>query len=108
MVDPRRPQPDPSVHRDVARHVVQVGAVPGVHVGEQVEHPVVLHHALAGRDGTEIGDTLALMEREIRENGITYNVYAERDEGTRPWPLELLAALMLGALQTIVKVADLI
>ncbi|HEY8710185.1 MAG TPA: hypothetical protein VIM34_19580, partial [Burkholderiaceae bacterium] len=32
--------------------------------------------ALATREGTEIGDTVSLMEREIRENGVTYNVYA--------------------------------
>ena len=31
-------------------------------------------HALASRPSMEIGDTLSLMEREIRENGITYNV----------------------------------
>ena len=30
--------------------------------------------SMAVREGLEISDTLSLMEREIRENGITYNV----------------------------------
>ncbi len=51
--------------------------------------------SLAARDGAEIGETLALMEREIRENGITYNVYADPKGADRPWevdPLPLLIA----------------
>jgi len=58
-------------------------------------HWAAFLQALAGRDGTEIGDTLALMEREIRENGITYNVYADPKGADRPWevdPLPLLIA----------------
>jgi len=51
--------------------------------------------ALAQRQGPDIGDTLSLMEREIRENGITYNVYADPQGADRPWevdPLPLLIA----------------
>ena len=40
--------------------------------------------ALAAREGSEIGDTLSLIEREIRENGVTYNVYADPKGADRP------------------------
>jgi uncharacterized circularly permuted ATP-grasp superfamily protein/uncharacterized alpha-E superfamily protein len=50
--------------------------------------------ALAARDGTEIGDTLAQMEREIRENGVTYNVYADPQGADRPWEVDPLPLLL--------------
>lgn len=52
--------------------------------------------SLAGRGGAEISDTLALMEREIRLNGITYNVYADPKGADRPWEVDPLP-LMLSA-----------
>ena len=51
-------------------------------------------HALAAREGAEIGDTLSLMEREIRENGITYNVYADPKGADRPWEVDPLPLLL--------------
>jgi uncharacterized circularly permuted ATP-grasp superfamily protein/uncharacterized alpha-E superfamily protein len=51
--------------------------------------------SLAERGSAEVADTLALMEREIRDNGITYNVYADPKGVDRPWevdPLPLLIA----------------
>jgi uncharacterized circularly permuted ATP-grasp superfamily protein/uncharacterized alpha-E superfamily protein len=50
--------------------------------------------ALAARQGPEIGDTLSLMEREIRENGITYNVYADPQGADRPWEVDPLPLLL--------------
>ena len=50
--------------------------------------------ALAARQGPEIGDTLSLMEREIRENGITYNVYADPKGADRPWEVDPLPLLI--------------
>lgn len=50
--------------------------------------------ALAAREGPEIGDTLSLMEREIRENGITYNVYADPKGADRPWEVDPLPLLL--------------
>ena len=49
-------------------------------------------HALAAREG--LGDTLSLMEREIRENGITYNVYADPKGADRPWEVDPLPLLL--------------
>jgi uncharacterized circularly permuted ATP-grasp superfamily protein/uncharacterized alpha-E superfamily protein len=48
--------------------------------------------ALAVRDG--VADTLSLMEREIRENGITYNVYADPKGVDRPWEVDPLPLLI--------------
>ncbi len=53
--------------------------------------------ALAAREGPEIGDTLSLMEREIRENGITYNVYADPKGADRPWEVDPLPLLLSAA-----------
>lgn len=50
--------------------------------------------SLAGRDGGGIGDTLSLMEREIHENGITYNVYADPKGVDRPWEVDPLPLLL--------------
>jgi uncharacterized circularly permuted ATP-grasp superfamily protein/uncharacterized alpha-E superfamily protein len=50
--------------------------------------------ALAARPSLEIGDTLSLMEREIRENGITYNVYADPQGADRPWEVDPLPLLL--------------
>lgn len=64
--------------------------------------------SLAERGSAEVADTLTLMEREIRENGITYNVYADPKGVDRPWevdPLPLLispdewAAIEVGVVQ---------
>ena len=52
---------------------------------------------LAHRAGPEVGDTLALMEREIRENGVTYNVYADEKGADRPWQVDPLPLLLSGS-----------
>src|SRR3954462_14105168 len=49
---------------------------------------------LAQRQAPDIGDTLSLMEREIRENGITYNVYADPQGADRPWEVDPLPLLI--------------
>ncbi len=50
--------------------------------------------SLAAREGIEVSETLALMEREIRENGITYNVYADPKGADRPWEVDPLPLLL--------------
>ncbi|MBK6866246.1 MAG: circularly permuted type 2 ATP-grasp protein [Ideonella sp.] len=50
---------------------------------------------LAAREGPRLADTQAQIEREVREQGITYNVYADPKGADRPWqvdPLPLLIA----------------
>ena len=46
------------------------------------------------RARASVGDTLSLMEREIRENGVTYNVYADPQGADRPWELDPLPLLL--------------
>ncbi|OYT99496.1 MAG: molybdopterin oxidoreductase [Burkholderiales bacterium PBB1] len=53
--------------------------------------------SLAAREGSEVSETLALMEREIRENGITYNVYADPKGADRPWEVDPLPLLLSAA-----------
>ena len=53
--------------------------------------------AMAARDVPEIGDTLSTMEREIRDNGITYNVYADRQGTDRLWEVDPLPLLLSAA-----------
>ncbi|MEY4561247.1 MAG: hypothetical protein RLZZ618_524 [Pseudomonadota bacterium] len=50
--------------------------------------------SLATRAGPEVSDTLSLMEREIRENGVTYNVYADPQGADRPWEVDPLPLLI--------------
>ncbi len=53
--------------------------------------------SLAAREGVEVSETLSLMEREIRENGITYNVYADPKGADRPWEVDPLPLLISAA-----------
>ncbi len=70
--------------------------------GEPRPHWEAFVHALAarrGRDATSsraqaVGDSLALTEREIRENGITYNVYADPKGADRLWQIDPLPLLI--------------
>ena len=48
-----------------------------------------------GREGwSDLPTRRAQVQHRVREDGATYNVYAERDDGSRAWPLELLPALI--------------
>ena len=50
--------------------------------------------ALAERSEREVSDTLSLTERQIREHGVTYNVYADAQGGDRPWELDPLPLVL--------------
>jgi uncharacterized circularly permuted ATP-grasp superfamily protein/uncharacterized alpha-E superfamily protein len=63
--------------------------------GEPRAHWEAFLRALAQRHSDEVADTLAITERELRENGIAYNVYADGPAGERRRevdPLPLLIA----------------
>jgi uncharacterized circularly permuted ATP-grasp superfamily protein/uncharacterized alpha-E superfamily protein len=62
--------------------------------GEPRQHWEAFVHALAARQGRQVGDSLALMEREVRENGITYNVYADPKGADRLWQVDPLPLLI--------------
>ena len=50
--------------------------------------------ALARREGRELAETLSLTERQIREHGITYNVYADEAGVDRPWEIDPLPLIL--------------
>ncbi len=50
--------------------------------------------SLADRDGAQVADTLSTTEREVRENGVTYNVYADPQGADRPWEVDPLPLLL--------------
>ena len=50
--------------------------------------------AMSARGVLEIGATLSMMEREIRDNGITYNVYADGRGSDRLWEVDPLPMLL--------------
>ena len=50
--------------------------------------------SLAERGEREVSDTLSLTERQIREQGITYNVYADAMGAHRPWEVDPLPLLL--------------
>ena len=69
--------------------------------------------SLAAREGPEIRQTLSLMEGEIHQSGITYNVYADPKGADRPWevdplPLVLSAAEWQGIEEGIAQRAELL
>lgn len=53
-----------------------------------------LHQALAGDNAAQAHERLASIEREIRENGVTYNVYADPQGADRPWELDPLPLIL--------------
>src|SRR5271169_4245654 len=86
------------------RDLLDAYAVPDSRFDEMLASPGVPRdhwdafiRALAARAGPEIGETLSLMEREIRENGITYNVYADPKGADRPWEVDPLPLLLSAA-----------
>jgi uncharacterized circularly permuted ATP-grasp superfamily protein/uncharacterized alpha-E superfamily protein len=62
--------------------------------GEPRPHWDAFLRSLAEREGPGVTDSLSLMERQIRENGITYNVYADPKGADRPWEVDPLPLLL--------------
>jgi uncharacterized circularly permuted ATP-grasp superfamily protein len=48
----------------------------------------------ARRAGPQVSDVLSLTERQIRDHGITYNVYADPKGADRPWEVDPLPLLL--------------
>jgi uncharacterized circularly permuted ATP-grasp superfamily protein/uncharacterized alpha-E superfamily protein len=65
--------------------------------GQPRPHWDAFLHALAGRQNHEVSETLSLTEREVRDHGITYNVYADPKGADRPWEVDPLPLLLSAA-----------
>jgi uncharacterized circularly permuted ATP-grasp superfamily protein/uncharacterized alpha-E superfamily protein len=62
--------------------------------GEPRPHWDAFVRSLAARGEREVSDTLSLTERQIREQGITYNVYADAMGAHRPWEVDPIPLLL--------------
>src|SRR5476651_2181835 len=51
-------------------------------------------HALAATSAEDIHARLAAAERQIRDSGVTYNVYADPQGLDRPWGLDVLPLII--------------
>jgi uncharacterized circularly permuted ATP-grasp superfamily protein/uncharacterized alpha-E superfamily protein len=61
---------------------------------EPRRHWLTFMRSLARRSGPEVAETLAAMEREIHDSGVTYNVYADQRGADRPWQVDPLPLLI--------------
>src|SRR5579884_682935 len=62
--------------------------------GEIRPHWQYLASALDGLNRSEIDQRYADVNRLLRENGVTYNVYSDPAGRQRPWPLDLVPLLI--------------
>lgn len=51
-------------------------------------------HQGAAADTSELNTRMANLQRQVRDNGITYNVYAAADQPQRPWSLDLFPLML--------------
>ena len=62
--------------------------------GQVRPHWRLLLERLQRSSPAQLAQRQALLARQIQENGVTYNVYADPDGADRPWELDLLPNLI--------------
>lgn len=78
-------------HYDELRELADSSAAPGALGPTRLRDPWPRFFELLGASGFADLDRRAdAVARQIRENGITYNIYAEANGSARPWSLDLL------------------
>src|SRR5262245_64734699 len=84
--------------------LVQDFASPGGHFDELLDErrqlrPVWAEFVAHAGDitGAQLTRAQSRVDRQIHENGITYNVYAAADGAARPWTLDVLPFVMPAA-----------
>ncbi len=90
----RAPRPASAApgHLDELRGVATSGPDPEGTVPHS--HPMAPHWAsffshLGPHDPRDLNDRTARLQRQLRDNGVTYNVYADAGGPQRPWSLDL-------------------
>jgi uncharacterized circularly permuted ATP-grasp superfamily protein/uncharacterized alpha-E superfamily protein len=80
----------------LARYAAQGDRYDELLAGPDVPRPHwdAFMRSLAERGEREVSDTLSLTERQIREHGITYNVYEDAMGAERPWEVDPLPLLL--------------
>src|SRR5262245_19861711 len=61
---------------------------------EPREHWRSMLDALGGSPAEVMRDRLQTVQDQVRENGVTYNVYADPQGADRPWELDLLPMIL--------------
>src|SRR5690606_16255299 len=62
--------------------------------GQPRAHWSPLYDAIRGASGGTIREMRAAAERQIRDSGVTYNVYADPQGHDRPWDLDVLPLIL--------------
>ena len=77
-------------HFDEWRAATASQAAAGASAEAPAPHWQQFFNILGPKAWAELGARAARVQQRVREDGATYNVYAEGSPGARPWPLELL------------------
>lgn len=85
-------------HDELRGTLTTAGAGPGGSAGREALAPLWqrFFDACAAPGWYDLGARLERVQRRVREDGATYNVYADGAQASRQWPLELLP-LLIGA-----------
>jgi uncharacterized circularly permuted ATP-grasp superfamily protein/uncharacterized alpha-E superfamily protein len=62
--------------------------------GRPREHWAAFFDTLAGAAPARVRDRVATLEREVRDSGLTYNIYADPQGADRPWSLDALPLIL--------------
>lgn len=62
--------------------------------GEPRQHWRALMDTLAGESASQMRHRVEAVQRQVRENGVTYNVYADTKGVQRPWDLDVLPFIL--------------
>ncbi|GAB2896316.1 circularly permuted type 2 ATP-grasp protein [Uliginosibacterium flavum] len=65
-----------------------------VSAGVPRPHYAGLYARLTRQSVTQVRDLFSEVDRQVRDNGITYNVYDEAEGGSRPWQLDPLPLII--------------
>ena len=62
--------------------------------GQPRAHWRPLHDHLGATSDAQMRERLESVQRQVRENGVTYNVYADARGNDRPWDLDVLPLVL--------------
>ena len=62
--------------------------------GQPRAHWRALHDHLGVTSDAQMRERLESVQRQVRENGVTYNVYADARGNDRPWDLDVLPLVL--------------
>ena len=84
-----RPTAAASGHLDEMRDPAAQGGETDAPLGPMTAHWTSFFDHLGPHDPRDLNDKTARLQRQLRDNGVTYNVYADAGGPPRPWSLDL-------------------